>query len=410
MRILFVCHRLPYPPNRGGKIRPFNFIRHLNKKREVVVASLAHTPEEFSEGAPLKEYCCEVIAEVVPEAVRWRRAFLALASAKPSSVAYFWSPRLARRIHQAAAQKPFDAVFVHCAFMGPYVEELSAGLRVLDFGDLDSGKWFDYARHRSFPLSWGYGMEARKLRRYERHLAQIFDRYVVTTRGELEEYKSLEGPKPATVIPNGVETSYFHRRAADPNSKLLVFLGRMDYYPNAEGVLYFTRDIFPLVRRAMPDAELRIVGSNPSAQIRNLARTPGITVTGHVPDVRSHVEAAAVSIVPLRIARGTQNKILECMAMGIPVVSTAQAAKGIQATAGQHLLVADTPQEFADQVLALLRDPTLRKQLADAAHEKVLAAQAWPNSLRILDRVLNPSENPQAQEHSSPQVGAEVSL
>ena len=394
MRILFVCHRLPYPPNRGGKIRPFNFIRHLNQQHEVVVASLAHTEQEFSEGAPLKDHCSEVIAEVVPEAERWLRAVLALPTTKPSSVAYFWSPRLARRIRQAAAQKPFDAIFVHCAFMGPYVEDLPASLRVLDFGDLDSGKWFDYSRHRSFPLSWGYGLEAHKLRRYEKHLAQIFDRYTVTTRGELEEYKTLGGPHPATVIPNGVETSYFHRRAADhPDSAMLVFLGRMDYYPNAEGVLYFAREVFPLVRQAMPEAQLRIVGSNPSEEIKSLARTPGISVTGHVPDVRSHLEAAAASIVSLRIARGTQNKILECMAMGIPVVSSSQAAKGIQATPGQHLLVADGPQEFASRVLDLLRNPALRRQLADAAHQQVLSVHTWPSSLRILDTVLDPSSN-----------------
>ncbi len=396
MRILFVCHRLPYPPNRGGKIRPFNFICHLHQQHEVVVASLAHTELERSEGAPLKDHCSEVIAEVVPEADRWRRAILALPTTKPSSVAYFWSPRLARRIRQAAAQKPFDAIFVHCAFMGPYVKDLLAGLRVLDFGDLDSGKWFDYSRHRSFPFSWGYGLEARKLRRYEKHLARIFDRYTVTTQGELEEYKTLGGPHPATVIPNGVETSYFHRRAADhPDSAVLVFLGRMDYYPNAEGVLYFAREVFPLVRQAMPEAQLRIVGSNPSEPIKSLGRTPGIPVTGHVPDVRSHVEATAVSIVPLRIARGTQNKILECMAMGIPVVSSSQAARGIQATPGQHLLVADGPQEFADRVLDLLRNPALRKQLADAAHQQVQSAHAWPSSLRILDTVLDPSSNGQ---------------
>ena len=394
MRILFVCHRLPYPPNRGGKIRPFNFIRHLHQQHEVVVASLAHTEKEFSEGAPLKDHCSQVIAEVLPETERWRRAVLALLTPKPSSAAYFWSSLLARRIRQAAAQKPFDAIFVHCAFMGPYVENLPAGLRVLDFGDLDSGKWFDYSRNRAFPLSVGYGLEARKLRRYEKHLAQIFDRYTVTTRGELEEYKALGGPHPATVIPNGVETSYFHRLDGNQSdSRLILFLGRMDYYPNTEGVLYFAREILPLVRKEEPETQLRIVGSNPSKQIQSLARTPGITVTGHVPDVRSYVVGAAASIVPLRIARGTQNKILECMAMGIPVISTSQAAKGIQATAGQHLLVADGPQEFAGRVVDLLRNPALRKQLADAAHQQVLAAHAWPSSLRILDTVLDPSRN-----------------
>ena len=154
MKILFACHRFPFPPNRGGKIRPFNMIRHLSQKHDVVVASVAHTQQELEEGAGLKEYCAEIYAEVVPEKTRWLQAVKALPTATPSSVAYFASSRLCQRINEAAERISFDVVMVHCAFAAQYGLGVSAKFRLMDFGDLDSGKWLDYSKWHSFPLSW----------------------------------------------------------------------------------------------------------------------------------------------------------------------------------------------------------------------------------------------------------------
>jgi len=156
MKIFFACHRFPYPPNRGGKIRPFNMIRHLSRKHEVIVASLAHTQQELDEGAELKEYCAEVYAEVVPEKLRWLQAVRALPSITPSSVAYFGSSRLRQKIKDGARKHSFDAVMVHCAFAAQYALEVPAKFRLMDFGDLDSGKWLDYSKWRPFPQSWAY--------------------------------------------------------------------------------------------------------------------------------------------------------------------------------------------------------------------------------------------------------------
>src|SRR5262245_57951356 len=188
MKILFACHRFPFPPNRGGKIRPFNMIRHLSRKHEVVVASLTHTQQELDEGTKLKEYCAEIYAEVLPEKLRWLQAVRALASTKPSSVAYFTSFRLREKVKEAARRLTFDAVIVHCAFAAQYGMEVQAPFRLLDFGDLDSGKWLDYSQCRSFPSSWGYYLEGHKLRRYERQIAASFDYCTLTTPGELEEF------------------------------------------------------------------------------------------------------------------------------------------------------------------------------------------------------------------------------
>jgi sugar transferase (PEP-CTERM/EpsH1 system associated) len=389
MNILFVCHRLPFPPNRGGKIRPFHIIEHLGRSHSVVVASLAHTKEELNEGQPLIHYCQEVIAEVLPSRTRWLQAAAALPTATPSSVAYFHSRKLAHRVQEVWRRIRFDAVIVHCAFAAQYVRGLRCGFRMLDFGDLDSVKWMDYSQHRAFPLSTGYLLEASKLRRFEQQLTREFDICTATTRGELDEVRRLNQAKAAAVIPNGVDLSYFHPRHENPRgSSIIAFLGRMDYYPNIDAVLFFAKEIFPAVRKAVPDAQFRIIGSDPSREVCDLARLPGISVTGHVPDVRPHLADVALAVAPLRIARGTQNKILQFLAMGIPVLSTTQAAKGVEVEQGKHLLVADGADGFAEEVVRLLTDADLRERLSIAGREPLATAHSWPASMKILDSLL----------------------
>ena len=195
------------------------------------------------------------------------------------------------------------------------------------------------------------------------------------------------------MIPNGVDVSYFSpteiSASADPS---IVFLGRMDYFPNIDGVCYFAENVLPLIRKKLPKVEFRVVGSNPTRKIRKLEQTPGIVVTGHVPDVRRYLQGGAVAVAPLRIARGTQNKILEAMAMGIPVIATPNAAKGIQAVAGRDLLVAETPHAFAEHVIRLLQNADVRRTLSETARKQVEKGHMWPASMKILDSTLRFSD------------------
>ena len=187
MNILFVCHRVPYPPKRGGKIRPFNIIRHLHGQgHRVTVASLARTDAELAEARELSQHCTEVLAEVLPDRIAYPQMVARLPTPAPSSFGYFWSNRLARRIEAAARATRFDLVFVHCSSVASLVEGVAAPLRIIDFGDMDSQKWREYAGHRPFPLSFGYWLEAVKLERRERRIAQAFDLATCTTRAELE--------------------------------------------------------------------------------------------------------------------------------------------------------------------------------------------------------------------------------
>lgn len=390
MRILFVCHRLPFPPNRGGKIRPFNMIRHLHQKHEVVVASLAESQDEREAGRELDKYCAEVLVEVVPKSVRWRQAISSVASSEPSSVAYFRSSKLHDRVKQRLTRERFDLVLVHCAFVAQYVHDWRGGVKLLDFGDLDSEKWAEYASHHSLPLSIGYALEAWKLRRYEQWLATQFHHCTFTTRGERDAFEKHGGKTGCSIIPNGVDTAYF---APDPHRRtdkhVILFLGRMDYFPNIDGIKYFVKEIFPLIRAQRPGAQLRIVGSNPHADVARLGRIDGITVTGHVADVRPHAADAAVAVAPLRLARGTQNKILECLAMGVPVVATTAAAKGVQAVPGRDLIVTDCPETFAHRVIQIMEDEELRNRLVSSGREQVKAAHSWATSMESLQRLLD---------------------
>ena len=364
-------------------------IQHLSKSHEVIVASLAHSSQEMKDGDPLRNYCSEVIAEVVPSAARWRNAALALPGSFPSSAAYFRSIRLARRIEEACRVSQIDGVIVHCAFAAQYALPLRVGFRIMDYGDLDSAKWSDYADRRAFPLSMAYALESNKLRRFEKLVAESSTHCTFTTRAECDAFRSLGVSKPLTVIPNGVDADYFHREHPAPaDSKVIVFLGRMDYFPNVEGISWFARELFGPIRSRVPDAELRIVGAHPTRAVKKLAEIPGVTVTGFVPDVRPYLTDAAVAVGPLRLARGTQNKILECMSIGIPVVTTPDAARGIQANGGEHLAVAKTNEEFIQSTVELLLNPDRRSQLGEAGRLQVRAAHQWPASMQILDAVL----------------------
>jgi sugar transferase (PEP-CTERM/EpsH1 system associated) len=389
VKILVACHRVPYPPKRGGKIRPFNIIRHLSERgHQVTVASLARSTQEADEARALSEHCAQALVEVIPEARAWARMIARLPTPTPSSFGYFWSPRLARRVSAELASGAYELVLAHCSSAADYVAHEGRAVKILDFGDVDSQKWREYSHYKAFPLSAGFRLEAAKLERAEARLARYFDLCTCTTRAELASLRALGVTTPSDWFPNGVDSTLFTPAAAY-DRELLAFVGRMDYYPNQQAVLGFCRDVLPRLRQRRPALRFAIVGAEPPAAIRDLARLPGVSVTGSVPDVRPHVTAAALTVAPLAIARGTQNKILESMAMGVPVVCSVEAAGGVDALAGEHLLTASGPAEYVATIERILESPALRTQLARAARERVLSHHAWSSSMARLDGLIS---------------------
>lgn len=389
MKVLVVCHRLPFPPTRGGKIRPFNIIRHLGEQgHAVTVASLARSGEEALAGEDLSRHCARVLVETISKPVALARMLARLPTPAPSSVGYFHSPALARRIRREVESAGFDLILVHCAFVAHYVADVRGVPKILDFGDMDSQKWLAYAGARPFPLSTGYALEGAKLRREEARLAARFDLCTCTTRAELATLESYGVGVPCGWFPNGVDARSFAPSDEPYDPDAISFVGRMDYYPNQECMAWFCAEVLPLVRRRRPGATLAIVGADPSPAVRRLGALPGVTVTGSVADVRPYVQRSAVTVAPLRIARGTQNKILEAMAMGVPTVASVVAAAGVDAEPGRHLLTASTPAEYAGAILRLIEDRTERRRIADAARARILSHHSWPSSMRTLDALI----------------------
>ena len=398
MRILFLCHRLPYPPKRGGKIRPFNMIRHLSRRHEVTVATVARSAAEVAEGQDLRKYCHELHVGQIPTYAGWGRFGLYTATTYPATFGYFYSPALDRTVQTLLATRDFEAIFVHCSSMGPYVARHRGCRKILDYGDADSEKWLEYARASRFPLSLGFALEGRKVRRYERWLAEGFDACSVNAPREREVLGQYVD-KPIYVFPNGVDLDYFRpQREGGPASPArVVFTGNMSYKPNVEAVGDFVSRILPRVWARRPETEFYIVGMDPSPAVRRLTDGRRIVVTGRVDDVRPYFDAATVAVAPLRIARGLQNKVLEAMAMRVPVVASPAAFNGINAEAGRDVLVADDPESFSRGVVSLLDDPLLRDRHAAAARTCVERNHDWARILDGLERLVTEGPRPRAE-------------
>ena len=389
MNILYVCHRFPFPPKRGGKIRPFNMIRHLGASgHRVYVASLVRSDEEAKEGQGLAEFCTGLRMGRVRDSVQGMRMLARLPTATPSSMGYFYSPELKRNIAQLRAAHRFDLVFVHCSSVAQYVEDVGDAAKILDFGDMDSQKWLEYAHYKPWPLSWGYALEGHKLEREEKRLARRFDLCTATTRAEWETLAGFAPGTPTDWFPNGVDAGYFAPTDEPYEPDTLAFVGRMDYYPNQECMFRFCADVLPLLQARRSGVRLLIVGADPTPAVRRLAELPGVTVTGSVPDVRPYLRKSALMVAPLAIARGTQNKILEAMAMGVPVVTSRVAAGGVDARDPEDFLAATTPDEYVAAILAVMDDSALRRRLATQGRARMLSHHAWDRSMRRLDGII----------------------
>ncbi len=389
MNILYVCHRFPYPPKRGGKIRPFNMIRHLQASgHRVTVCSLARSAAEAEEGRGIAPHCEAFEIGLVHEPLQWARMVVRLPLPTPSSMGYFYSPALARKVRELLARQRWDLIFVHCSSVAQYVEHVTDVPKVLDFGDMDSQKWLEYAHHKPFPLSLGYTLEGSKMLWAEKRLARRFDLCTATTRAEWQTLDAYATGAATDWFPNGVDAGFFSPTDGAYDADTISFIGRMDYYPNQECMARFCKEVWPLLLARRAGMKLLIVGADPSPEMKRLGDLPGVTVTGSVPDVRPYIRGSALMVAPLAIARGTQNKILEAMAMGVPVVTSSAAAGGVDAEAEHHFLVADGAQAIADAVLRIVESPAERHRLAQAGRERMLSHHAWPSSMRRLDGII----------------------
>jgi polysaccharide biosynthesis protein PslH len=388
MRIFFVAQRVPFPPDRGDKITTFNEIRHLARDHEVHVFCLADGPGDLDNIPGLRDYAASVTAVPLNKWASRGRALRALVSGEPLSVAAFNEPALHKAVRRKYTELQPDLVFVYSCNVAQYAAAFSQTPRVMQFADLDSLKWGQYARSAGLPMKWIYRIEQRRLLAYERRIAAAFDHSLVCTPIERGDFERLIPGVPVSLVGNGVDLDYFSSAGRAKRPASMIFTGVMNYWPNVDAVSWFCDRILPLVQRELTQAELTICGSRPAAAVRRLARRPGVSVTGWVADMRPLLDSAQVFVAPLRLARGIQNKLLEAMAMGLPVVTSSAAHRGTVLPDGDGLIAADDPAEFAANVVRLLRDADYRAEIGRKARAAVETHYRWDTQMACLDEVI----------------------
>ncbi len=383
MRILFLTSRFPGPLLRGDQLRAYQQIRFLSARHRITLIALDSAPPDPARFAAL-DACCERIVLVRRHhAAMALRAVGALAGNLPLQVAMYDAAELRAEVAAALAGERFDVAHVQLGRLGPFVPRVRPLPVVLDLIDSLAVNMRRRAELDRGPMGWIARLEAARLDRYERTLCASVEAAAVSARQDRE---AIGNQTHVYVVPNGVDTDLFSFAEPAARPARVVFVGNLGYFPNVDAADWFARQVMPLVAAARPGTTLSLVGARPARAVRLLARTsPHVTLVGPVPEVRSHLEAAAVAVAPLRAGSGQQLKILEAMAAGTPVVATTTAAAGLEAVAGEHLLVADDPATFSAHVVRLLADAPLRVAMARSARRLVEERYSWERSARDLE-------------------------
>ena len=396
--LLFISPRFLYPPVKGEKIRGWNLLRHFATRYRVLLGCLVDDPADMAHYEVLRPFCDELVCFPIDKRRQKIKSLASFRPGRPLMLDYNHHAGLAAWVKTVLAREHVDIAYLFSTPMAPYVLPFvtprQRPVLVLDMQDIDSEKWREYAITARFPMNLVWAREARTLLAYEIEAARACDLTFLVSAPECVAFRRLmpEIGDKLNAVEQGVDLDQFspaHRfttpyKLPGPH---IALVGNMDYWPNEDAAMWFATDILPILRHTHPTAEFAIIGANPTPRIRALADLQGVIVTGRVADVRPYVAHAAAAVVPLRIARGIQNKVLEAMALGRPVVVTPQAFEGVRAEAGRDLLVADS----ADAIAATIGDVLDGKYpaIGVAARRAMEAGYSWASRMALLDRLLD---------------------
>ncbi len=408
MNILYLAHRMPYPPNKGDKLRAFRQIKKLSQHHDIWCACFVDYVGDRKYVNDLAKYCHRVEAVNLHKPLALLRGAAGWCTGSTITESFYHSSAMTRLIKRWCSETKFDAVVAFSSSMARYALSVATDRRVVDLCDLDSAKWTGYARESYFPLKQIYQTEGRRLARREADFIRRFDSAILITHAEAVQLHDIELQRRVRIVGNGVDAP--HQPTQKPNERnkstnhgsaalpppIVGFIGTMDYRPNVEAVVWFVKHCWPSIRRAVPRVTFRIIGRNPSRRVCKLAHVPGVVVVGEVEKVDDELSAMTVSVAPLRLARGLQNKVLEAMAASKAIVLTEAAAEGIDAQSGEHFIVEDTPDLIAQHIIALIRDEQRRCELGIAARRFVLSHHNWATELEKFELLVTGSTTPKS--------------
>jgi sugar transferase (PEP-CTERM/EpsH1 system associated) len=390
-KLLYLVHRLPYPPNKGDKVRSFNLMKHLARRHQIYLGTFIDDPADEVWLDEVRKYCVDMhVARLSPRMAKLR-SLRGLFSGEALSLPYYRDASLRDWVESTLG---LDAAVVFSSVMADYIPNMTRLPTLVDFVDMDSAKWTQYATTHRWPLSWLYRREGERLLAFERDVARRARHSFFVTEAECDLFRQAapESTGRIDAMCNGVDAEFFspdhafvspYRAGEIP----VVFTGAMDYWPNVDAAVWFAGEILPRLRQRNSSIRFYVVGRSPDPAVQALAGD-GVVVTGTVDDVRPYLAHAAVVVAPLRIARGIQNKVLEAMAMAKPVIASTACAGPIAAELGTELLAADTIDDYIAQIESLLADPAHADNIGTAARRRVLASYSWDAHLALIDRHL----------------------
>lgn len=395
MRILLLTPQRPYPPHQGTTLRNFNLVKELAKRHSVCVLTFLEPDQAPHDPGPLLDLCEWLETAPVPRRSTGLRLSQMLTTNRPDMSLRLWSPELNDRLATILRQQPFDVVEIEGIEMAPYLSTLEAAQpRPLIIYDAHNAEWIlqkracladlkNPARWAAAAYSW---VQWQRLRRYEAELLRRVNHTIAMSHPDKVALRDVASDVPITVVPNGVDLlAYDDVTQTKPFD--LLFTGKMDFRPNIDAVLWFGRYVLPLIQAQRPGTTFAIVGQRPHPRLDVLRNLPGVTITGYVDDVRPYLAGASVYVAPLRVGGGTRLKLLEAMMMGVPIVSTTVGAEGFPVVHGQELILADEPEQFAQEILDLLASPARRVRLGAAGRIFAQANYGWDSLIPQLEKV-----------------------
>lgn len=400
-KLLYLVHRLPFPPNKGDKISSNNMLNYFSGRWRVHLGTFVDDPDDWQYVNLVREKCEDSCIVELPRRKRLTGSLFGLLTGKALSLSYYDNAQLQAWVRDSIARECPDAVLVFSGVMGRFVKDLLPAHVpvVFDAEDVDSEKWRSYAQAKRWPISWLYRREAKKLLAYEREMASSTHVSIFVSQEEAALFKQL-APESAHKVhyrTQGVDSAYFdpalsYDNPYQPGQKVLVFTGAMDYWPNVEAVKWFCQHVLQAVLAREPNFLFCIVGMKPTEDVKQLGKLPGVRVTGGVPDVRPYLHHALAACLPLQLARGIQNKALEAMSMTLPVLATEGALVGIVDYPGVLATVANDADAMISAAVALLAQP---RQANTAGRACVLEHYNWDTNLRRMERFLTDDESVQ---------------
>ena len=380
MKILFLSPTVPFPLTDGGRIRVFNLLKQIATKNDVTLLALETQPTDTGAVAELQQLDIQVhLVRNTPTLPRVSFGTLvtALRKRQPITVARYARPAYRQKFRELIATENYDLVHYEMFHTAQFRADTDLP-GVLSQQNVDSAIWrrlCDETTHPFYKLA--YWTQQLAFQRYERVLSPKFDAVTCTSDIDAAVFQRHCPEDTITIIPNGVDVAHYQPDFTSEAPAHLIYIGSMDWYPNEDAVAFFADEVFPRIQEKVPDVQFSIVGGNPSARVQKLAERDGVIVTGRVPEIKPYFAEATVFVVPLRIGSGTRLKILEALAMGKAVVSTSVGAEGLALKDGEEIFIADEPTVFADAVIRLLTDTTLRRRTGENGRARVEQDYDW---------------------------------